>query len=299
MKKLTTIGYIEKANHVHGDRYDYSMTNYINNRTIVDIICKVHGLFQQNASNHLAGQNCPICMGKGRGNTERFIDAAKEIHDDSYDYSLVKYVDNKSKIKIRCKEHGVFEQRPTRHLSGDGCPMCNGGVKLNRDEFIENAREKHENKYDYSLVEYVNSQTKVNIICQKHGVFEMKPNSHISGQECPHCKNKSFGENFIYNWLFKHSIEFETQKSFNNCKNIKRLKYDFWIPNKNILIEYDGKQHYTPIKYMGGEMGFKSVQTNDRIKTEYAINNGFKLLRIPYTERKNLSNILKNNIIIT
>ena len=187
MKKLTTIKFIEKANYVHNGKYNYSKTYYVNNRTVVDIICKEHGLFQQNASNHLAGQNCPICVGRGKGNTKRFVTSAKKTHDNRYDYSLVEYINNKSKIKIICKEHGVFEQSPTRHLTGDGCPKCNGGVKSNRDEFINKVIIIHDNKYDYSLIKYINSQTKVKIICKKHGVFEMKPNHHLSGQGCGKC----------------------------------------------------------------------------------------------------------------
>jgi hypothetical protein len=298
MKKMATIEFIQKAKNVHGDRYDYSKSNYVNTRIAVDICCHEHGVFQQTPSNHLLGQNCPICMKRGKSNNERFIVSAKEVHGNKYDYSKVIYVGNKTKVEIICKEHGIFEQTPTSHLFGNGCPKCNGGIISDCCEFIDKAKEIHGDKYDYSLVEYVNSQTKIKIICYEHGIFKMKPNNHLSGQCCPQCRNKSFGEKYINDWLIKHSIEFERQKCFDNCKNIKQLKFDFWIPNKNILIEYDGKQHYEPIKYMGGENGFKSVRINDKIKTEYASNNNFILLRIPYIERKNLFIILKNNIII-
>ena len=363
MKGLTTYEFIMKAGFVHGDRYDYSKVDYINNRTMVDIICKEHGLFQQNASNHLAGQNCPICMGRGKGNSERFINAAKQKHEDKYDYSLVKYKGSKSKINIICKEHGVFEQRPTRHLCGDGCPKCNGGVKSNHNEFIQKANVIHDNKYDYSLVDYINSITKVKIICKKHGIFEMKPNSHLCGQGCymcgieknthttaqfiekaqkihgniydynlvdyihnnikikiicrehgifeqkPYshlngrgcskCKTKSKGELFIANWLTQNVISFEVQKSFIDCKNVLPLRYDFYLPKYNMLIEYDGEPHFREVAYLGGKRGFELRQTNDKLKTDYAINNNINLLRIPYTERKCLSKILKNNIVTT
>ncbi len=293
MKKLTIIEFIEKARKIHDNKYDYSKVNYINGRNVVKILCKRHGLFQQTPSNHLAGQNCPVCMNKGKSNVDRFINSAKQVHGERYDYSIIKYLNNKTKINIICKEHGIFEQIPTRHLCGDGCSKCNGGVISNYIEFINKANNIHNNIYDYSKVNYINSQTKVKIICSEHGVFEMKPNNHLLGQCCPQCKNKSFGEKYINNWLINHSIKFERQKSFNDCKNSKLLKFDFWIPNKNTLIKYDGKQHYVPIEHMGGEMSFKSVQTNDKIKTKYAMNNNLNLLRIPYTERKNLSNILK------
>ena len=297
MKKLTTIEFIEKAINAHENVYDYSMCNYINNRTVVNVICKKHGIFQQNASNHLRGQDCPICAKKGKSSNERFINAAKKIHSNKYDYSLVKYKNSKDNIKIICNIHGVFEQRPTRHLCGDGCPKCNGGVKISQDEFIFRAINLFVNKYDYSQVKYVNSSIKVNIICTEHGIFSMRPNSHLSGQECPMCKNKSFGEKQIYSWLVNNSIKFETQKVFFNCKNQRQLPFDFYLPDYNMLIEYDGKQHHKPIHYMGGEKGFEYRKLNDKIKTEYAENNNIELLRIPYTERKNLLVLLKNNII--
>jgi hypothetical protein len=362
MRKLTTEEFINRARLVHGDRYNYSKTCYVNNRIVVDIICKEHGLFQQKADNHLAGQNCPICMGRGKSNNERFINVARQKHDDKYNYSLVNYVNNNIKVKIVCKEHGVFEQRPTRHLCGDGCPKCNGGVISNREEFINKANIVHNNRYDYSLINYINSQTKIKIICKKHGVFEMKPNSHLLGQGCntcaienkilttaqfiekaqivhgniydyslvdykhnkikikiicrehgifeqtPHChligrgcskcKIKSKGELFIADWLNQNIINFEVQKSFIDCKNVLPLRFDFYLPNQNLLIEYDGEPHFKEVAYLGGKAGFELRQTNDKLKTDYAINNNIKLLRISYIERKNLLNILKNNITI-
>jgi len=125
--------------------------------------------------------------------TYEFILNATNVHGDRYDYSNVNYIDNKSQINIICDKHGLFRQRLTRHLSGDGCPKCNGGIKLNQTEFINKVNSIHNNIYDYSLTEYVNSQTKIEIICSKHGVFEMKPNNHMSGQGCPLCaKENSF-----------------------------------------------------------------------------------------------------------
>lgn len=362
MKRLTTYEFVKKAEFVHGDKYDYSKTNYVNVRTMVDIICKIHGLFQQNASNHLAGQNCPICMKRGKSNNERFINAAKQKHGNKYDYSLSKYFGSKIRVKIICKRHGIFEQVPHWHLSGGGCPKCNGGVKISQEEFIDRAKKIHGNKYDYSHVNYINSSTKINIICKKHGVFKMKPNnhllnqgcnecgiegktlttaqfieksqkihgniydyglvdykhngikvkiichkhgifeqmpkSHLGGRGCSKCKIKSKGESFIADWLGQNKISFEVQKSFIDCKNVLPLRYDFYLPNQNLLIEYDGEPHFREVVYLGGKIGFELRQTNDKLKTQYAINNNIELLRISYIERKNLSNILKNNISI-
>lgn len=297
MKKLTTEEFINRARLIHGDRYDYSKVDYINSNNNVKIICLKHGVFKQLPLNHInLCQGCPICVGRGKGTTERFIDNSKKVHGDKYDYSMAKFVNSKTKIKIICPKHGVFEQFTNNHLSGSGCPICSGGKRKTSQNFIFESNKKHENKYDYSLVNYINNYTKVKIICSEHGVFKQKPNHHIAGSGCPICKIKSKGEILIKDWLNENNIECEHQKSFPNCKNISLLKYDFYLPNQNILIEYDGKQHFVSIDYWGGDLIFKRQQQNDKIKTEYAINNNINLLRIPYTERKNLSEILIYNI---
>jgi very-short-patch-repair endonuclease len=234
MKKLTTIEFIKRAINVHGNRYDYSNVNYINTRTAINIVCIEHGIFKQVPSNHLAGQNCPICMKRGKSNNERFIIASKQIHGDKYDYSNVKYINNRTKIDIICKEHGLFKQLPIGHLNGNGCPLCG---------------------------------------------------------------YKSFGEEAIAQWFNQNKINFTRQKSFLDCKNKLPLLYDFWIEDINLLIEYDGIQHYKIRQFFGGRNGFNVTQINDKIKTEYALNNKINLLRIRYTEKENISEILKNNII--
>jgi len=124
--------------------------------------------------------------------TEQFIEKAKAIHSDKYDYSLVEYKNNRTKVKIICHEHGIFEQRSDSHLRGQGCSKCKGGgkKKLTTEEFIKKAKNIHGDKYDYSLVEYKNNKTKVKIICPIHDVFEQRPGSHLKGCDCPKCKGK-------------------------------------------------------------------------------------------------------------
>lgn len=107
---------------------------------------------------------------------EEFLNKANKVHNFIYDYSLVKYVNYHTNIKIICNEHGVFEQNPINHLSGkNGCPKCFGGVRHSLNDFIIKAEKYHGKKYDYSLVKYINARTKVDIICKDHGVFEQVP----------------------------------------------------------------------------------------------------------------------------
>ena len=126
--------------------------------------------------------------------TEIFIQKAISKHGDTFDYSLVSYVKSNIKVKIICNEHGEFLQTPNQHLSGHGCSKC-GSSKVNQKnvlgtaEFIKraNAISKHEGVYDYSLVDYIKNNIKVNIICKQHGVFKQTPNNHLSGNGCPTC----------------------------------------------------------------------------------------------------------------
>ena len=124
--------------------------------------------------------------------SEKFIIDAKKIHDDKYDYSLVEYKHSGTKVKIICPTHGVFEQSPANHLKGRGCPKCAGDKtrilkQSNRGEFATKSYLIHDEKYDYSLVDYKNSGTKVKIICPTHGEFEQTPDDHLSGSGCPKC----------------------------------------------------------------------------------------------------------------
>ena len=192
-RKLTTKEFITRAKDVHGDKYDYSLVEYVNARTKVRIICPEHGVFEQTPSEHLRKHGCLSCCGKKQLTTEEFIVRARDIHGDKYDYSLVEYVNARSRVQIICPDHGVFEQIPNHHLHGYGCQYCGGSKKLTKEEFITRAREVHGDRYDYSLVEYVNTQTKVKIICPEHGVFKQTPNNHTSLKKgCPQCAETGF-----------------------------------------------------------------------------------------------------------
>ncbi len=185
-------GFIEKARKIHGDKYDYSKVEYIDSRTKVCIICPEHSEFWMSPSKHLQGQNCPKCSKNCKSNTIEFIEKARKVHGDKYDYSKVEYINNNTKVCIICPEHGEFWQTPHDHLSCQGCPKCGKKrmadlQRFTKDVFIEKARKTHGDKYDYSKVEYIDSQTPVCIICPEHGEFWQRPNGHIQGQKCPKC----------------------------------------------------------------------------------------------------------------
>ena len=183
--------FINQAIVIHGDKYDYSKVDYVNNKTKIIIICPEHGMFEQSPNCHLSGNGCPGCADTKHTN-ESFIAKTREVHGDKYDYSLVNYISIMEKVSIRCPEHGVFEQTPNGHLKGYGCPSCAGVKKHTNESFIAKAREIHGDKYDYSLVNYINIMEKVSIHCPEHGMFEQTSNDHLSGAGCPGCAKSGF-----------------------------------------------------------------------------------------------------------
>ena len=116
--------FINKSKLIHGEKYDYSLINYKNSKINIRIICFEHGEFWQTPSNHLSGHGCPKCGGRYKLTTLKFIEKSIKIHDNKYNYSEVLYINNKTKVKIKCPKHGTFTQRPDAHLRGQGCPKC-------------------------------------------------------------------------------------------------------------------------------------------------------------------------------
>lgn len=150
---------------------------------------------------------------------EEFISKAIEKHGNTYDYSDVIYLGNKKEVTIICKKHGPFPQTPSKHMQGHGCHDCNPAKKLNTEEFISKAIEKHGNTYDYSEVKYINSKTNVNITCKIHGPYPQSPSHHLNGQGCPDCKRLKIGralrdntENFIIKAKKIHGETFNYSK---------------------------------------------------------------------------------------
>lgn len=200
--KLTPDDFIEKSKSVHGDFYDYSLSKYIKSSVPVDIVCKLHGVFQQKPSNHLAGRGCQECgktkksesLNKG---VDFFIRRSIDAHGDRYDYSKSVYVLAKIKIEIGCRIHGSFWMTPNAHTNGQGCTKCadefNARKRLKPfSEFLSQAHAAHESKYQYTESTYSGDSRKLEIICADHGSFWQSPNSHLKGRGCPKCSVPGF-----------------------------------------------------------------------------------------------------------
>jgi hypothetical protein len=191
-KKLTTEIFLERAKIKHGGFYDYSRTSYVNNTSTVIIICPKHGQFSQTPKAHMIGNGCNKCgegraADKRRGTTEDFVQRARRVHGDCYDYSQARFVGSKEKLTIVCLEHGPWRVTASSHVAGTGCPACGGRMQLTTEQFIERAQAKHGDKFDYTETVYVNSETPVAVICPEHGQSKQLPNNHLAGSGCAEC----------------------------------------------------------------------------------------------------------------
>lgn len=201
---------------------------------------------------------------------EEFIEKCIEKHGDTYDYSKALYKGLLTKVCIIChekddngKEHGEFWQNPQAHyLRGDGCPICRyikskkslrESVGLTKETFIERAIKVHGNKYDYSNVVYENTDTKVKIICPEHGEFWQTPHHHLRGSGCQQCCKHDVSEKKITNIIKEHFENVVTQykPDFLIGYEGKRQSLDIFLPDYNIAIEYQGRQHFSPQERFG------------------------------------------------
>jgi hypothetical protein len=304
-KKLTTEDFIQKAQLVHRDLYNYSKVNYINSCSKINIVCYKHGDFWQTPNAHLSKYyGCPDCGGTRKLTTEIFIKKSKELYGDIYDYSKSNYIDAHTKTNIYCNKHKeYFWQEPGNHLFGQGCPICGmENKKSNLEEFIKKAKIIHNNKYNYDKFVYINSHIKGLIGCpiKDHNYFNQNPFSHLQGYGCHRCKI-SQGNRTVEKYLKSNNIKYIIEYIFKNCKYKRYLPFDFYLQDLNILIEYDGQQHFSPVRFNSISeekeiLKFEKVKICDAIKTKYCIDNNIKLIRIPYWDFDRIEDILTKEL---
>lgn len=229
--------------------------------------------------------------------TDQFVERARLIHGVTYDYFNANYINHKTKLTIVCPTHGPFEQLPSSHLQGNKCKKCyNDRISftytMSLSDFVGRANEIHSDKYDYTNSVYTHSQEKIEIICPLHGSFFQTPANHFKGQGCPNCKS-SKGEQIIFNFLVKENISFSQQYRNKTCIDKITLPFDFYLPDYNLLIEYQGEQHYFFVpKIQKTIERFNEQQRRDSIKKQWALDNDYDLLEISYQDKNNIANIL-------
>ena len=221
-RRLTLNEFIDRAQSTYGDRYDYSKVDYKNSSTPVCIICPKHGEFWQIPNNHIRGAGCPTCANRQRIDTKVFLERAKKVHGDRYDYSKVICKGKESYVTIICPIHGEFSQKAAYHLNGNGCPKCFGTPKSNTKEFIEKAKKIYGDKYSYLNVDYQGNKVKVLITCPTHGDWLVSPNAFLRGSECPKC----YG-----------TPKYTTEEFIRKSKEIHGDKYDY------SKVDYQGNKY--------------------------------------------------------
>lgn len=274
--------------------------NYVNARTPIEHYCKKHKvIWNASPESILHGCGCPSCgiqksSDARRMSHEEYVSRLEQVN---INIEVIgTYHGAETPILHRCKIDGYeWNAAPGNTLSGKGCPKCAGNLKLTNEEYIDKL--KIVNPYIKPLGEYINSTTKIPHMCLIDGcVWETAPYSTLSGYGCPQC-HETKGERQIRQWLELHNIEYTYQKTFIDCRDIKVLPFDFYIPKYHLCIEYDGEQHFEPINFSGeGEawalQNLEKTQRHDKIKNQYCSDNNIHLLRIPYY--KNITEELEN-----
>jgi hypothetical protein len=293
--------------------YSFDMSNYTNTHSKIPVTCPKHGTSNQLVKNLLKGHGCNKCGNEKSASKQRLdfneiISNFNSVHDNKYDYSKFNYVNNREPSIIICPKHGEFNQGVRTHMMGHGCPMCAGNKKLTNSDFISRSKKLHTINYDYDSIDYKNMHSKVKIKCPVHGYFEQIPLHHINGVGCPKC-NQSKGEKLIDFFLKQNKIEFIHQMKFDKCFYLGKLPFDFYLPDYNTCIEFNGIQHYYPIDIFGGEEALRLTKIRDEIKSKFCNENGIKLIVIKQDKKhinlddvdnqiKNIINIINESIII-
>lgn len=360
-EKYTKEYFIKKATEIHGEVYDYSDSNVIDSKTPIKIRHKKCGtVFEMTPNNHTNKshpQKCPHCYGNNRLSDKEFIEKAKKVHGDKYDYSKVNYVNAHTEVEIICPKHGVFKQSPNNHLNGRGCKYCkidkiSECKKTKREDFFKKCKEKYGDKFIYDEGSFNGMNNPINFICRKHGKMNVIAQLHLYSKtgckECAHEKikenkktpqelNKELKELYgdLYTFKFEDYNGMHNKMIF-NCKlhgdfiesptNLKRgckckkcsktyslereissvlsknnikfefqkrndwlgkLSLDFYLPQYNIAIECQGRQHFEIVKDFGNENTFKLQQERDQRKKKLCDENGIKLLYFTHYDKVN------------
>jgi hypothetical protein len=275
-----------------GNEYVF-LDKYVNTRTKLRVKHnKCNNIYKVTPNAFLKGSCCPFCSSNAKKTDAQFKQEVFNLVGDEYTF-LECYQGASTKIKVKHNTCGhTYKVTPTHFLTGERCSYCYGTLKKTDAQFKREIFDLVGNEYVF-LDTYITNKTKMRVKHIKCGnIYEIRPTDFISHHErCPYC-NISNGELIINKLLKVLGIKYEYQKTFDDLRDDKLLSYDFFIPDQNILIEYQGIQHYQPVDHFGGDTKFEIQQKHDKMKAEYAKDNGYNLIAVPYTE-DNLSKIKK------
>jgi hypothetical protein len=295
--------FLKRAEEVHNNRYSYLEESYINYTNKMKIYCADHGFFEQKPHSHISMKTgCPKCgiqntTKKNQIGWDAVYDLFLVAHSNKYEYDQGTFTDVSSKMKIKCTQHGWFTQKPYSHYGGSGCIKCaftdNGEKKqIDFDEFVSRSILIHGDKFKYNKSAYINIFTPIEIECPKHGIFLQSPRNHYRGSGCHKCIS-SRGETLIRVLLQQYNVKFEEQKTFADLTHKNKLRCDFYLPDFNTVIEFNGLQHYEPISIFGGINGLIQTQKRDMIKYAYLETNKIELIIIRFDNNNPLEYLLE------
>ena len=263
LKRKTTDEFIAEARKVHGEKYDYSKTNYVNACTKVIIICPEHGEFLQEPHSHLRGGGCPECakIRRAQGDrpmrltTDEFIRRAKAIHGDEYDYSETIYKNSSTKVLVKCKDGTCKSVYPFAHLHKQPNKISSKSKKqiqpnyMAMQNFIGKATKLYNNKYDYSKVaeEFINMNSYVTIGCPIHGFFRTTPSTHLKGRGCTKCRKEANTQKNKQNFIEK------ANQVHNNKYDYSKIKYKNYDEKVCIICPEHGEFWQTPKSHVSGQ----------------------------------------------
>lgn len=302
--KLTNDEFLERFNLVTSDIE--LLDEYKNHKTKIKCRCKIDNHeWSALPQSLLKGHGCPKCSQRKasinyRKSHEQFIEEMKVIHPD---YEILDvYVDGKTALRYKCNVCGAIRKStPNGLLRGDMCQSCFAITRRSSTEAFKKKLE--ERNPDVELIsEYIDTNTKVKVKCKYHECeWFVLPSNALKTCGCHIC-NETLGERTIAKVLDKYNISYDSQHRFEECRNVRPLPFDFYLPQHNTCIEYDGEQHFRPVTFGGcsmeiAEENLKNTQDRDKIKDKFCSDNNITLLRIKYDQLNNVENIIQNSIV--
>ena len=280
--KKTKLQLQEESNKIHNNEY-LIVGEYINTDTKIEIKHLTCGnTFIQTPDKHLHNNKCPICFGKNKLSKEILQERSNKKYNNEYTI-LGEYINSSIPILIKHNICGSeYLQVPNNHLKRK-CFNCYGTPKKTIEEIQKISDKIHNSEYEI-LNNYLTSKDIITIrhkICGRES--KIIAHSHTNGGKCKYC-SISNGEKEIKNFLELNNIEHDYNISFDGCVYKNKLRFDFYLPNENMCIEYDGKQHFESIEWFGGQIALLESKKRDDIKNKYCKDNNINLIRISYKD---------------
>ena len=285
-RKMSQEDFLKRLKDKFGDKYDYSKVDYQGQKKSVTLICPIHGEFTQRADEVLNLNGCPKCSGYYSYTLEDV-----QMMANKHNISILNYINSKNPIHYRCNKCGFESDVRLSTLKNNifNCPECSRQLK--NKKFLEKVYQRNPNII--VLEEYQKLEEPVLCKCKVCNMeWRATPHNLMNGTSCPNCST-SKGEREVKSFLIKHNIKFIPQYMIRGqFGNRNKIFVDFYLPNLNCIIEYNGIQHYISVERFGGEIALQNQLQRDEDLRSYCKNCNIRLIEIKYTE--NISDILNN-----